>query len=601
MSFAARPDWRSPLAIAQRRAYAAYDQPGRFLLPPQALAASRGDGEAPLRLDIVQQDRGDALARYSILSLAFAADFGLDAARQAAFDLGARAQLAPMPVDGGWLRLNAVQALDLPPALGELLPLDAASLGALNLAVRLDGAGTDLFVAALQRGLLAVGASAWLRVRGVAERVPLSLSFDPANLLAAVRALAGGSDEVDAALLRQRLIDAPHLLGLRLSENSGEIAKETLADAVLDRIAARFAAPRPSPADAPVGVRLAFDPAAMAAGRVQWNLADALLAPRLLTLEADPLGPLRTLPAGELHDRVVRRFDVRALASGWRCLSVRANLPPRRVGLVSAQVEVQVPAKPPARMFTLKATAPLASSDKPVSLDLRLSPSEPLAYQWQANAVLLSDGRAETLKGPLRSGEREHLLVGIDDFGLRWLPVEAEPAFLGEADIEVECFGTRKGKPWSARVTLDVARPELAFAVPFDVDDAAIRAVARARRDGAQRAMAPLAADSLRLDAFSFEGSGSRELALSCEFDDDARQCAIEIAPEDGIDDPARRKRVSFLRTRPQQSFGWLALSPFRGGYRWRWHAQAPWSPVLQPDAPLRLRSSDAALAATTH
>ena len=215
--------------------------------------------------------------------------------------------------------------------------------------------------------------------------------------------------------------------------------------------------------------------------------------------------------------------------------------------------------------------------------------------------MLLSDGRAETLKGPLRSGEREHLLVGIDDFGLRWLPVEAEPAFLGEADIEVECFGTRKGKPWSARATLDVARPELAFAVPFDVDDAAIRAVARARRDGAQRAMAPLAADSLRLDAFSFEGSGSRELALSCEFDDDARQCAIEIAPEDGIDDPARRKRVSFLRTRPQQSFGWLALSPFRGGYRWRWHAQAQWSPVLQPDAPLRLRSSDAALAATTH
>lgn len=601
MSLSARPDWRSPLPIAQRRAYAAFDQPGRFLLPPQALAAYAGDGESPLRLDIVQQNRGDALARYSILSLAFAAEFGLDAARQAAFELGQRVQLAPLPVEGGWLRLNAVQALDLPPALGELLPLDTASLATLNLAVRLDSAGTDLFVAALQRGLLAVGASAWLRVRGVAERVPLTLSFDPAALLAAVRALAGGGNAIDAGLLRQRLIDTPHLLGLGLPERSGDIPKEILADAVLDRIAARFAAPTPSPADAPVGVRLVFDPAAMAAGRVQWNLADALLAPRLLTLEADPLGPLRTLAAGDLHDRVVRRFDVRALASGWRSLSVRANLPDRRVGVASAQVELQVPAKPPARMFTLKATAPLAASDKPVSLDLRLSPSEPLAYQWQANAVLLNEGKVETVKGPLRSGDREHLLVGADDFGLRWLPVEVEPAFLQQADIEVECYGLRKGKPWSARATLDAARPDLAFAVPFDVDDAAIRAVARARGDGAQRAMAPLPADSLRLDAFSFDGSGSRELALDCEFDDDARQCAIEIAPEDGIDDPQRRKRLSFTRARPQQDWGWLALSPFRSGYRWRWHAQAPWSPVLQPDAPLRLRSSEAALAAATN
>lgn len=601
MSFAARPDWRSPLPIAQRRAYAAYDQPGRFLLPPQALAAYAADGESPLRLDIVQQDRGNTLARYSILSLAFAAEFGLDAARQAAFELGQRVQLAPIAAEGGWLRLNAVQALNLPPALGELLQLDAASLGALNLAVRLDSAGTDLFVAALQRGLLAVGASAWLRVRGVAERVPLSLSFDPSALLAAVRALTGGRDEIDAALLRQRLIDAPQLLGLGLAEHSGDIPRETLADAVLDRIAARFAAPKPSPADAPTGVRLAFDAAAMNAGRVQWNLADALLAPRLLTLDADPLGPLRTLAAGELHDKVVRRFDARALASGWRSLSVRANLPPRRIGVVSAQVDVQVPAKPPARMFTLKASAPLAASDKPVALDLRLSPSEALAYQWQTSAIVLSEGRAETIKGPARSGDREHLLVGPDDFGLRLLPVEAEPAFLQQADIEVECFGTRKGKPWSARGALDAARPDLAFAVPFDVDDARIRAVARARSDGATRAMAPAPADGLRLDAFSFDGSGSRELALECEFDDDARQCSIEIAAEDAIDDPLRRKRLSFTRARPQQTWGWLALSPFRGGYRWRWHAQAPWSPVLQPDAPLRLRSSEAALAATTN
>ncbi|MGO1070180.1 hypothetical protein [Lysobacter sp. CA199] len=604
MSFASRPDWRQPMSIGERVAYAAYDQPGRFRLPPAQLAAQTSDGQSPLRLDIVQQDRGGAgLARYSILSLAFAADFRLEHTRQTAFDGGQRVDLSPLPVEGGWLRLNAVQALNLPASLGELLALDAASLGALNLAVRLDSAATDLFVAALQRGLLAVGAQAWLRVRGVADRLPLSLSFDPAALLAAVRGLSGGSAAIDHALLRQRLIEAPQTLGLGLPASSGDVLKEPLADAVIDRIAARFAEPRPSAPDAPTGVRLVFDEAAMRPGRVQWNLAEPQLAPRLIAIEADPLGPLRTMAAGELHNAVVRRHDVRALASGWRSVSVRANLPARRIGVVSAQVELQLPAKPPARMFTIKASAPLAATDRPIAVDLRLSPSEALSYQWQTSAIVFSDGRVESIKGPARQSDREHLLIGPEDFGLRLIPIEAEPTFLDQADIEVECLGIRKGKPWSARGVLDRASPDLAFAIPFDVDGARIRATAQAKADGLRRAMAAVDAqdDGLRLDAFSFEGSGSRELELVCEFDDDAIVRTIEIAPEDAIDDASRRKQVKFTRHKPQTQWTWLSLSPFRSGYRWRWYLnaakQSPWSPVLQPDAPLRLRSSHSAIA----
>ncbi|MGO4262086.1 hypothetical protein [Lysobacter sp. TAB13] len=598
MSFASRPDWRQPMLIGERVAYAAFDQPGKFRLPPVLLAAQAGDGESPLRLDIVQQDRGAAgLERYSILSLGFAAEFALAQARQAAFDAGQHVDLSPLPVEGGWLRLSAVQALNLPPALGELLPLDAASLGAVNLAVRLDSAATDLFVSALQRGLLAVGAQAWLRVRGVADRLPLSMSFDPAALLAAIRALTGGAASIDHALLRQRLIDAPQTLGLGLAASSGDILKQPLADAVIDRIAARYASPQPSTPDAPTGVRLVFDETAMAPGRVQWNLAEPQLAPRLIAIEADPLGPLRTMAAADLHDAVVRRHDVRALASGWRSVTVRANLPDRRVGVVSAQVELQLPAKPPARMFTIKTSAPLTAADRPIAVDLRLSPSEALSYQWQTTAIVLGDGRAEQIKGPPRKSDREHLLIGPDDFGLRLIPVEAEPVFLAQADIEVECIGTRKGKPWSVRANLSDAAPDLAFAVPFDVDGAAIRATARAKNDGTRRSMPAVDADSLRLDAFSFDGSGSRELELSCEFDDGANLRTIEIAPEDGIDDAGKRKQVKFTRHSPQARWIWLSLSPFRSGYRWRWDAQSPWSAVLQPDTPLRLRSSEAATA----
>lgn len=595
MSFASRPDWRQPMLIGERVAYAAFEQPGRFALPPIRLDAQAGDGEPPLRLDVFQQDRGGAgLERYSVLSLAFAARFDLDRARQAAFDAGQHAGLTPLPVEGGWLRLSAAQALNLPPVLGELLALDAASLGAMNLAVRLDGAGTELFVAALQRGLLAIGAQAWLRVRGVADRLPLSMSFDPAAALAAIRGVSGGADSIDLALLRQRLIDAPQTLGLGLPASSGEVLKEPLADAVIDRLAARYATPLPSPADASTGVRLQFDAAAMRPGQVQWNLAEPLLAPRLIAIEADPLGPLRTMPPGDWLDAVVRRHDVRALASGWRSLSLRPNLPDRRIGVVSAQVELQLPAKPPARLFTIKASAPLAASDRPINVDLRLSPSEALAYQWQTSAIVLSGGRAETIKGPQRSGDREHLLIQAEDFGLRFIVVEAEPAFLQQADIEVECAGSRKGKPWSLRGNLDAAAPDLAFALPLDVERATVRATARAKSDGATRAMAPVDAEDLRLDAFSFDGSGSRELELSCEFDDDAVLCGLEIAPQDGIDDPLRRKQIKFTPRQPRAQWSWLSLSPFRDGYRWRWNPQSPWSPVLQPDTALRVRSSQA-------
>jgi len=291
---------------------------------------------------------------------------------------------------------------------------------------------------------------------------------------------------------------------------------------------------------------------------------------------------------------VVRRHDVRALASGWRTVTVRPNLPQRRIGVVSTQVELQLPAKPPARMFTIKTSTPLAASDRPIAVDLRLSPKEALSYQWQTTAVVLSDGRAESIKGPVRKSEREHLLIEAEDFGLRFVPIEAEPAFLAQADVEVECVGTRKGRAWSVRGMLDDVSPSLAFAIPADVQDAQLRASARSRQDGRSCAMAPVEADSLRLDAFSFEGAGSRELEAICEFDDDATQRLIEIAPEDGIEQPARRRLLKFTRNTPRAHWTWLALSPFRSGYRWRWTAQSPWSDALQPDTPLRLRSSDA-------
>ncbi len=591
MAFSGHPDWRMPMQVGQRLAYAAWDRPGAFRLPPVCLRAGVPGDSAPLRLDIFRQDRDAAgLAHYGLLSLALAADFELDAARRAAFEADQPATLAPLQIEAGWLRLSPMDALELPAAAEGLLPLDAAGLGALSLSLRLDGAAADLFEAALQRGQWALGARAWLRARGVAERAPMAVEFDPAELAAALAAFDRDGQGVDCERLRQRLADAPRDLGLHLSGDAAAVPPQAVAEALLDRIAARHGQLRP-PSDGE-GARLQLDLPSLAPGRVRWALDAPVLAPRLFAIQADPLGALGELDPAQIAREVVRRHTVRALPSGWRSVTVRPNLPDRRIGVAATQVELQMPARPPARASTLKAAAVLASAQAPVRLDLRLSPNEALDYSYRTAVVLIDGVRAETIKGPLRRSGREVLTLGPDDFGVSWLPVDAEPALLAEADIEVECSGNRAGRPWSARGRLDSAAGALAFALPPDLRDAVLRASAHSHASAQRRAMAPAPAEPLRLDAFCFEGAGVRELAVEAEFDRPMPQLLLELAPQDAADTPASRRSLRLTPSAPRAYWRWLSMSPFRGGYRWRWSPRSPWSEVLQPDQPLRLRSS---------
>ena len=100
--FAGRPDWHAPTHVAGRPAYAAFEQPGRFMVAPQRMLT------ASLALDIYEQDRGDAgLENFSLLQLGFEAEYGLEALRQAALEWPVSAVLGPLPAEAAWLRLHA--------------------------------------------------------------------------------------------------------------------------------------------------------------------------------------------------------------------------------------------------------------------------------------------------------------------------------------------------------------------------------------------------------------------------------------------------------------------------------------------------------------
>ncbi len=593
--FAGRPDWHAPTHVAGRQALAVFEQPGHFRIAPVRLSAFARDREPPLRLDVYQQDRGDAgLERFSLLSIAFAAEFDLDPVRSGLLESAERTQVEPLAVQRGWLRLTSANALDLPDALHALQPLDALNIGSLGMTLRMDSTATDLFVAALQRGLMTIGADAWISVRGVAERMPLKVAFDPSSLLGAVRAAAQGGTAIALDTLRTQLAAAPQTFGFDGLFALSQAQRTQAADALIDRCCARFASPQPDLGTDSAGVRIVFDPALMPAGTISWDLSEPVLAPRMLGLVADPLGPLRELPAAQWEETAIRRHDVRALQSGWHAIAVTQNLPTRRIGVLRAQVELSAPPQPPARAFTAKATVRLDSTREPAFADLRLSPAEPLKYRWKTSLFVLVGGRGELIEGPQHESDREHLLIGPDDFGVRFVTVEAEPAFLREARIKIECSGRRGDRPWSIRGMIDTAAPDIALAIPLDVVDAQIHAIALALAGDAECTMAPVPASNLRLDAFSFEGSGRRDLAIECVFDDDKPQALIELVAEGREEEPERLQSVRLTPLVAATAWSWVALSPFRSGYRWRWLGRDIWSEVRDPADALKLRSSEA-------
>lgn len=588
MSMRGYPDWQAPLTLGGRLAYAAFEQPGRFYAVPAALEA-RGEGDRPpLQLDLYQQDRGHAgLAEFGLLALRYAADFSLPALYEAAAGMAVAPRFEPLPVESGLLRLTSAAALALPDAVSAPRPLDVAGAGSLAGGVRLDAMAAELFVGALRQGLATLGAEAWIVARGVAARGPGRMDVDLAVLAAALGtgpADAGMSDDglhaVDALL--DRLAEAPESLGVRLTPSPAPDERRATAQAVLDRLLDRYAVVAAPPAGR-AGSWVRFDRERMATGFATWPLDEPMLAPRCFALRTDPLGPLRQLPLSELEGRVVRRHAVPALATGWQRLVVDTTISLPLLGAATSTLELQAPPHPPLRPTTLRRSLVLEAASLPALVDLRLAPGEALRYEWQAVAFVGS----EAVRGPMRTSERQHLVIVPDDFGVDLVRLEADAGWLSEAVTEFTCRGLRPGGPWQVLGRLDEPPGHATIAVPRDVSVATLEARAAARLDGRRCAMAPVPLASMRLDAFSFDGTGLRTVALRLDPAHDG--CTVELCPEDGAGDPARHARLRLTPAQPEASWTWLALSPFCTGYRWRLAGETRWSDPRQPGTPLAL------------
>ena len=599
MTLKGHPDWHRPQRLADRLLFAVYESAGEFLAPPTGLPVAEDAAKVPeFRLDLYRQNRGvSGLSEFGLLTARFRLDYDFSTIHQALLATPSLRSINPLDAEEGWLRFLTPNAFVLPEALRIPCLLDSSGAN-LALHLRLDGADADLFLEILRRGISTLFVEVLLIRRGVAPRIANVATFDPSALRAA---LWGNEESAPVEALRDAFVAQLSALPVRFSAPvTGEVAKET-AQALLDRFAARFGTLELPRSGVGSGPHLRVIAPNVPRGEVRFDLAEPILVPRGFFLTADPLGSARAISSSDLENRLVRSIDVPAFDSGWRQISVVANLPARCIGVLRFVVEISAPRFPPARPHTVKAGVVLDPGAMPKTIDMRLSPDEPLRFTWHTLAMLSTEGAVQTMEGPIQTheggGQATFLVVSPRAFKASFVTLEAEPFFLAEALIEIRVRGWRGAQSWTAQGTLDEGTCELAVFVPHDVTKAELLATAVSRTDGSRIDTAVLSLAPIYFDPFSFPGTGARRVRLSGSFPSGVREMLVECAPQDRLDDLARLHFVRLTPSKPEAEFSYVSLSPFRAGYCWRWATSGntpagPWSLPLSPDMPLLITPS---------
>lgn len=593
MSLKALPDFQYPLQGEGYTLYAPFEGGGYTLIPEGLEVARRADGRPDFVLEAV---RGESAMLppepHGILDFRLAPDCPFDAGLALARDVDPSAIVQPAAFSAGFLRLRLAGALDVPSDLVAPVELAWNGLGIARCILPLSEQATTLLRGVLTGQLLPLTALAELELVGVAPRLPLAVHFDPAVLLGALATLADDQGRVARAALIQFFAEQNRTSLFRLE---GELADEDrlhFAEAMTDRVRARWASLTPAPGPEIVPT-FTLTHEMEGSGEFSWDLSQPQETARPFVLALDPLAAARTLVKEQGLDTAFRETRVPALQTGFVPLSVAANLPEKRQGALMLGVTLSAPANPPLRFQAIAETIELIPPVDRAAVVLRFSPVEEPAYSATAFAVVQDSGGVRKLAGAELARKGGQLRLTPDDFPLAFIGVAAERSLLELAGIHGVCRwqgGPAAGQPFE----LTLAQPSLALAIPKSATGATIEIEARSP-DGAVVRLEPRAARALRLGLFSFREYGAHTQAVACAFDDDTRLMAIELAPEDG----GAPTTLALTPEQPRKAWSWLARSPFKPGYRYRLRRGADrdfgdWSSIQPFDAPLAFQSSAA-------
>jgi hypothetical protein len=300
-------------------------------------------------------------------------------------------------------------------------------------------------------------------------------------------------------------------------------------------------------------------------------------------------------------DSLVKKVAIPPLDLGFARIDFAANLPLPRVGAPAIGVTVNVPANPPDRPAAERATVTFAPPDQLGKADIRFAPNEPMAYDLVTFAVLASGHTVHRYERPARSRSTAWVQLQPGDFPVVFARITAEPRLLALCKIVGTLRCTLAGKPMEQTFALTAAAPGIAIGLPEAATDRTLMLSAAPLDGGPALTLPPLslaAANSIgpvRLDFTSFAEYGPHIVSIDCRMDAGDAALFIEFLPETKIgDNAAVPSKFAFTAQQSSNRWGYVALSPFRSGYRFRPAATGnetpkPWSATQLPFGALHL------------
>lgn len=588
-------DFQAPIAVGSSYMFAPFGAGSYNVLPREFSVAQEATGGPDFALVMLRRaDDLSAAGQYAVLDMTLAANFPLDDALAAARAATEGATVRPISISAGFARLYpAARAVALPPDASAPVPLGMAGPDRVRWTTRLALESGEIIKGALAGETLLLGARIDIEVVGVAPRVALTVQFTPGALVDA--ALAGcanrqiGAEDL-LAFFKRPLSALPVKVVGSLSPSDAN----RFAAAMADRMIGAYGklVPGAGPGDPPL-IELDAGVDAQTVNR-EWTLGEPVPVPRYWTLTLDPLQGLRAAAGGQGLAKLVREVTVPPLALGLWSVAIAANLPSVRVSVPAIGVTAAVPAAPPLRPIAINQSLNFEAPDDTGTLNLRLAPEEPLRYSLTPFALIATEGSVRRYTGTERQFAESWVQLQAADFPVTFAHLTASARLLKLADLSGTLSYTLDGKSLQQAITLTAVQPDMAVAVPTEASDACVALSATPKDGGAALAMPPQPPGRLHIDVTSFPEYGPHSVELQCRFAGRSGLLAVELVGEDDVADPGAVATLAMTSEQPSASWGYVASSPFRAGYRYRKAAAmgeppGPWVAVPSPVEPLVL------------
>ncbi|MFD1141238.1 hypothetical protein ACFQ4C_08970 [Larkinella insperata] len=583
------PDFSQVVAGGNGIAYAPYQGIGDVSVIPLTLqVAPQGNGKPAFYLELIRGITPFALPKpHGMIDLRL--EVGsvetafLETVRAAWPE---RAMVQPM-FNQGFFRFRSLSDR-LDSAADDLLapvPMGGMLLSRLRYTRLLSLEALSAIKQALQQELLVLDAFAELEVKGVAPRLPVTVEFDPADLIRALETLLNAERKMPVRRLADFFAqDRSAFPFLSIQADEPYTEKEfgiTLSDWIL----ARFGTFTPSPDDDPQPYW--YLPESGEEGTFRWQLSEPLETSRILTFQFDALAEARKLVQTAGLNTIYSERVIPPLQTGFLRVLVTHELPELPESVLQIGVRFQAPPNPPHRVQAINKTVIFTPGKSSEVAELQFSPAEPQQYAYAPFVVFRTATGSQELTGEPRQSSEQH--VRIHDLPVNLLAIEAATDLLNEATLHGLYQWEVAGEPKSVAFNLSASQPQTTLVVPAGGSTLAKCVVEAVSIDSDARVRTEFyPTGRLRLDRFSFAGYGPHSVEFVGPLTEEDSLIVVHCLPENEPLDGANPSVLTLTADRPQKTWTWFAESLFHPGFCYRvlnadGKELLPWSEIQSP------------------